>query len=303
MDNWIVHKFGGSSVADASCFRRVADIVEASPHVREAVVLSACRGVTDALLNAVALAEQPEGDMTGALEQLWKRHEKLAAELLSPSACDAYCMQLARDCRDIAGVLQTVRLIRQATYSMRDVIAGYGEIWSTRLFAPFLRERGRIEGEVKWIDARDVIIVEWGPLGPAVQWSASEQNLRKRIPEGFKGRLIVTGFVATTTTGMQTTLGRNGSDFSGSIFGALLHAIEIIIWTDVDGVLSADPRLVPNAQGIDQLSYDEAMELAYFGAKVMHPQTMEPAVARDIPIYIRNSVAPEKRDALICAIR
>src|SRR5580693_1039258 len=301
MDQWIVHKFGGSSVADADCFRRVADIVEASPHVREAVVLSACRGVTDALLNAVTLAEQPEGDMTGALEQLWKRHEKLATELLSPSACDAYCMQLARDCKDIAGVLQTVRLIRAATYSMRDVIAGYGEIWSTRLFAPFLRERGRIQGEVLWIDARQVIIVEWGPLGPTVQWAQSERNLAKLVPAEFRGRLIVTGFIATTTAGIQTTLGRNGSDFSGSIFGALLKAPEIIIWTDVDGVLSADPRLVPNAQVIDQLSYNEAMELAYFGAKVIHPQTMEPAVARDIPIYIRNTFAPEKRGTLICA--
>jgi aspartokinase/homoserine dehydrogenase 1 len=301
MDQWIVHKFGGSSVADAGCFRRVADIIESSANPREAVVLSACRGVTDALLNSVALAERADGDMAGAIEELWKRHEQLATELLSPAACESYCMQLAKDCRDIAGVLQTVRLIRQATYSMRDVIAGYGEIWSTRLFAPFLRERGRIGGQVLWIDARDVIIVEWSPLGPAVQWSLSERNLRERIPQGFEGRLIVTGFVATTTGGMQTTLGRNGSDFSGSIFGALLQASEIVIWTDVDGVLSADPRLVPNAQVIDQLSYNEAMELAYFGAKVIHPQTMEPAVARDIPIYIRNTFAPDKRGTLICS--
>jgi aspartokinase/homoserine dehydrogenase 1 len=113
--------------------------------------------------------------------------------------------------------------------------------------------------------------------------------------------LIITGFIAATLDGIQTTLGRNGSDFSGSIFGALLGAAEIQIWTDVDGVLSADPRLVPNAQVIDQLSYNEAMELAYFGAKVIHPQTMEPAVARDIPIYIRNTFAPEKRGTLICA--
>jgi aspartokinase/homoserine dehydrogenase 1 len=301
MQQWIVHKFGGSSVADADCFRRVADIIEAAANQREAVVLSACRGVTDALLDSVAHAERPDGDVAGAIEALWKRHEKLAGELLSPAACETYGMQLAKDCRDIAGVLQTVRLIRQATYSMRDIVAGYGEIWSTRLFAPFLRERGRIDGDVLWIDARDVVIVEWGPLGPAVQWSASEQNLRKRVPEGFKGRLVVTGFIATTTEGMQTTLGRNGSDFSGSIFGALLQASEIVIWTDVDGVLSADPRLVPNAQVIDQLSYNEAMELAYFGAKVIHPQTMEPAVARDIPIYIRNTFAPGKRGTLICA--
>jgi bifunctional aspartokinase / homoserine dehydrogenase 1 len=301
MDQWIVHKFGGSSVADASCFRRVADIIEASANPREAVVLSACRGVTDALLNSVTFAERPDGDMAGAIEELWKRHEKLATELLSPAACETYCMQLARDCKDIAGVLQTVRLIRSATYSMRDVIAGYGEIWSTRLFAPLLRERGRIEGQVLWVDARQVIIVEWGPLGPTVQWELSEENLHKLVPEGFRGRLIVTGFIASTTTGVQTTLGRNGSDFSGSIMGALLKAPEIIIWTDVDGVLSADPRLVPNAEVIDQLSYNEAMELAYFGAKVIHPRTMEPAVARDIPIWIRNTFAPQKIGTIICA--
>jgi bifunctional aspartokinase / homoserine dehydrogenase 1 len=301
MDKWIVHKFGGSSVADAACFRRVADIIEASPNPREAVVLSACRGVTDALLALVTLAEKPEGYFPSAIEALKKRHVELARSLVSREACAVYIDQLERDCRDIAGMLQTVRLIRSSTYSMRDVISGYGEIWSTRLFAPFLRERGKIKGDVLWIDAREVIIVEWGSLGPAVQWTVSEANLQRLVPPGFTGRLIVTGFVASTVKGNQTTLGRNGSDFSGSIFGALLSAEEIIIWTDVDGVLSADPRLVPNAQVIDQLSYNEAMELAYFGAKVIHPQTMEPAVKRDIPIYIRNTFAPQKRGTLICA--
>ena len=301
MDKWIVHKFGGSSVADAGCFRRVADIIESSANPREAVVLSACRGVTDALLSLVTLAERPDGDFHAAIEALKARHVALAGELVSAAAQATYAAQLAQDCRDIAGMLQTVRLIRSAPQTMRDVISGFGEIWSTRLFAPFLRERGRIAGEVLWIDARDTVIVEWGSLGPAVQWTLSEQKLRALVPKDFKGRLVVTGFIATTTAGMQTTLGRNGSDFSGSIFGALLSAAEIVIWTDVDGVLSADPRLVPNAQVIDQLSYNEAMELAYFGAKVIHPQTMEPAVARDIPIYIRNTFAPHKPGTLICA--
>jgi aspartokinase/homoserine dehydrogenase 1 len=301
MDKWIVHKFGGSSVADAGCFRRVADIIESSANPREAVVLSACRGVTDALLGLIGLAERPDGDFLSAVAALRSRHADLAAELVSASAQAAYTAQLDTDCADIAGLLQTIRVIRSAPRTMRDVIAGYGEIWSTRLFAPFLRERARIAGDVLWVDAREVVIVEWGPLGPAVQWTQSERNLTAMIPAGFKGRLVVTGFIATTTMGMQTILGRNGSDFSGSIFGALLNAAEIIIWTDVDGVLSADPRLVPNAQVIDQLSYNEAMELAYFGAKVIHPQTMEPAVARDIPIYIRNTFAPEKRGTLICA--
>jgi bifunctional aspartokinase / homoserine dehydrogenase 1 len=301
MDKWLVHKFGGSSVADAGCFRRVADIVETAPKPRQAVVLSACRGVTDALLELVALAETAEGDFLRAIEALKSRHSALAAELLSDASCATYQAQLQKDCGDIAGMLQTVRMIRSSTYSMRNVISGYGEIWSTRLFAPFLQERGRTQGEVLWIDAREVVIVEWGPLGPAVQWTVSEANLHRLVPASFRGTLIVTGFVASTTKGIQTTLGRNGSDFSGSIFAALLDASEIIIWTDVDGVLSADPRLVPNAQVIDQLSYNEAMELAYFGAKVIHPQTMEPAVARNIPIYIRNTFAPQKQGTLICA--
>jgi len=301
MDKWTVHKFGGSSVADASCFRRVADIIEASRDAREAVVLSACRGVTDGLLGLVKLAERHDGDFTTALDALHQRHVALAGELVSPAAQAIYRADLDRDVLDIAGMLQTVRLIRSAPDSVRDVIAGYGEIWSTRLFAPFLRERGRAPGDIRWVDARQVVVVDWGPLGPAVQWAESEQNLRSLVSDDFVGRLIITGFIASTRAGIQTTLGRNGSDFSGSIFGALLHACEIHIWTDVDGVLSADPRLVPDAQVIDQLSYNEAMELAYFGAKVIHPQTMEPAVARDIPIYIRNTFAPAKRGTLICA--
>jgi aspartokinase/homoserine dehydrogenase 1 len=301
MDKWVVHKFGGSSVADAACFRQVAEIVEASANPREAIVLSACRGVTDSLLELVALAQEPNKEFGPSLRALKARHLELAAELISKSAYETYKAQFERDCLDIAGMLQTVRLIRSSTYSMRDVIAGFGEIWSTRLFAPFLRERARIKGDILWVDAREVIIVEWGSLGAAVQWPASEAKIRQLVPLNFAGRLIVTGFIATTTKGKQTTLGRNGSDFSGSIFGALLDAVEIIIWTDVDGVLSADPRLVPNAQVIDQLSYNEAMELAYFGAKVIHPQTMAPAVARDIPIFIRNTFAPQKRGTLICA--
>ncbi len=301
MEKWVVHKFGGSSVADAGCFKRVAEIIESSDNPREGVVLSACRGVTDALLGLITLAERPDGDFMAALAALQTRHANLADELIDGAARTAYRADLEQDCRDIAGMLQTVRLIRSAPYTMRDVIAGYGELWSTRLFAPYLRQRARVPGEVLWIDARRVVIVEWGPLGPAVQWTESRRHLEQLVGANFKGRLIITGYVASTPKGMQTTLGRNGSDFSGSIFGALLDAAEIVIWTDVDGVLSADPRLVPNAQVIDQLSYNEAMELAYFGAKVIHPQTMQPAVARGIPIYIRNTFAPQKPGTLICA--
>jgi len=300
VERWRVHKFGGSSVADAVCMERVARILEQDPHPRLGVVLSACRGVTDALLNLVATAERQEDALAEQIETLRHRHEVIADTLLTGSARSEFITTLAQDCRDIAGILNTVALIRSAAQPVRDLIAGYGEIWSTRLFSAYLTSRGRRLGNVHWIDARDVVSVEWGPLGPAVRWDVSQANA-DRIAPREPATLIITGFIARDPKGLQTTLGRNGSDFSGSIFGALLDAEEIHIWTDVDGVLSADPRLVPDAKVIDSLSYNEAMELAYFGAKVIHPQTMAPAVLKGIPIWIRNTFAPDKAGTLICA--
>ena len=299
VEAWKVHKFGGSSVADAACMERVAKILEADPATRKAVVLSACRGVTDALLSLVALAERQDPSLDDRIEELRQRHVGIARELLSDDLYDEYVVQLDRDCRDIGGILQTVRLVRAASTTLRDLIAGYGEIWSTRIFERLLRRRGQTRGQVLWLDARRVLLVEWGPLGPGVRWEQSRANLQQIVPADFTGTVVVTGFIATDTQGLQTTLGRNGSDFSASIFGSLLNAGEIVIWTDVDGVLSADPRLVPEARVIDTLSYNEAMELAYFGAKVIHPQTMAPAVHERIPIWIKNSFAPDKPGTLI----
>ncbi len=298
---WVVHKFGGSSVADAACFRRVAAILDASAATRLGVVLSACKGVTDALLKLVRLAEEQDEGYRVELASLRARHAGIAQALLTPESVRLYLAGFDRDCHDLEGILQTVKLTRSAADNVRDLIAGYGEIWSTKLFHRFMEERGGRRGPVQWIDARRVVVVEWGPLGPAVQWEESRSRLGDLVDGDFKGTLIITGFIASDRRGVQTTLGRNGSDFSASIFGALLRASEIIIWTDVDGVLSADPRRVPDATVIDSLSYSEAMELAYFGAKVIHPQTMAPAVGDGIPIWIRNTFAPEKPGTLICA--
>ncbi|MBS0395934.1 MAG: aspartate kinase, partial [Proteobacteria bacterium] len=299
---WIVHKFGGSSVADAQCIARVAGIVEADPAPRVAVVLSACKGVTDALLELVALAEQQDPTYLQRLAALRTRHTAIARELLPRAAsANPFITQLEADCSDIAGILHTVSLIRAAGSNIRDLVAGYGEIWSTRLFTALLAERATAAPPVRWIDARQAVVVEWGPLGPAVQWAESQAKFDALVPRDFAGTLVITGFIAAHRNGVQTTLGRNGSDFSASIFGALLSAREIVIWTDVDGVLSADPRRVPDAKVIDSLSYSEAMELAYFGAKVIHPQTMAPAVSREIPILIKNTFAAERPGTVICA--
>jgi aspartokinase/homoserine dehydrogenase 1 len=296
-----VHKFGGSSVADADCFRRVATILESLPGTRLGVVLSACRGVTDALLRLVALAERQDEGYRGELAQLRARHATIADTLLSQESARLYLAGFDRDVHDLEGILHSVKLTRAAARNVSDLIAGYGELWSTQLFQRFFEERAGRAGPVKWIDARRVVVAEWGPLGPGIQWTESRAQLAALVPADFVGTLIITGFVAADRRGVQTTLGRNGSDFSASIFGALLKASEIHIWTDVDGVLSADPRRVPDATVIDSLSYNEAMELAYFGAKVIHPQTMAPAVEDAIPIWIRNTFAPQKPGTLICA--
>jgi aspartokinase/homoserine dehydrogenase 1 len=300
-DPWVVHKFGGSSVADADCFRRVATILESLPGTRLGVVLSACRGVTDALLRLVALAERQDEGYRSELAQLRARHATIADTLLSQESARLYLAGFDRDVHDLEGILHSVKLTRAAARNVSDLIAGYGELWSTQLFQRFFEERAGRAGPVKWIDARRVVVAEWGPLGPGIQWTESRAQLAALVPADFVGTLIITGFVAADRRGVQTTLGRNGSDFSASIFGALLKASEIHIWTDVDGVLSADPRRVPDATVIDSLSYNEAMELAYFGAKVIHPQTMAPAVEDAIPIWIRNTFAPQKPGTLICA--
>jgi len=301
MDAWRVHKFGGSSVADAACMERVARILEDDPAPRVAAVLSACRGVTDALLTLVRAAEQREDGDAERLEVIRERHAGIARTLLAEPEAGEYIEELTAGCRDIAGILQTVRLIRVASPVVRDLVAGFGEIWSTRLFSRYLQARGRRPGGVRWVDAREIVEVDAAPLGPSVLWPESRANADRVIPRDPSVTLIITGFIARTREGLQTTLGRDGSDFSASIFGSLLDASAIVIWTDVDGVLSADPRRVPDATVIDSLSYNEAMELAYFGAKVIHPQTMAPAVSRGIPIWIRNTFAPDKAGTLICA--
>jgi bifunctional aspartokinase / homoserine dehydrogenase 1 len=299
---WVVHKFGGTSVYDAACFRQVADIIETQPAGRLAVVLSACKGVTDVLLTLVTMAEKQDPAVSAQLQGLRERHRLIAETLLDAPAAAQWLAQFDQDRADLEGVLHTTSLMRSAAQNVRDLVAGYGEIWSTTLFAAFLATRRKAgAGNVRWLDARQCVVVEWGPLGPAVLWDSARARLTETGAAEFNGTLIIPGFVARTPEGVQTTLGRNGSDFSASIFGALLDASEIHIWTDVDGVLSADPRRVPNAQVIDQLSYNEAMELAYFGAKVIHPQTMAPAVGRSIPIYIRNTFAPQSPCTLICA--
>jgi len=288
---WKIHKFGGSSLADADCFRRVAGLMLAQQDLRVGVVVSAMGGMTDALLRLVFLAERDD-DFSAGLNAIGDRYAATAQVLLAADARASVLDAWSEDADDIRDVLKAVALVKSAQQRSRDVVAGYGEIWSARLLAALLEQELPARGGT-WIDAREVITVRTTELGPTVLWPESQARFDKVMADDFEGIAVITGFIAADERGLQTTLGRNGSDFSASIFAALSKAAELSIWSDVDGVMSADPNRVPEARVIEQLTYNEAMELAYFGAKVIHPQTLGPAVANDIPVIIRNSFRPE----------
>ncbi len=290
--SWTVHKFGGSSLADAACFRRVAEIVASQPDGSLAVVVSAIGGVTDLLLGLIDKASS-DTPVEATIETLRSRYEGIVRELVTPERAEILLAAFATDLDDISSVLKALSVVKSASHRSRDLVAGYGEIWSARLLAALLDEREAREGVVLCVDARDVLVVASGEMGPIVVWDDTREKRKQAIPDDFTGTAVVTGFIARDRDGLQTTLGRNGSDYSASIFGGLLGAAAVNIWTDVEGVMSGDPRRVPEARVIDEISYSEAMELAYFGAKVIHPQTMAPAVAHGIPIRIRSTFNPE----------
>lgn len=285
---WKIHKFGGSSLADADCFRRVAGLMLEQDEDRLGVVVSAMGGMTDALLNLAGKAERDDNSYLGDLESIGRRYAETTRALLGGARRVTVLDEWAADADDIRSVLNAAALVRSAPQRSRDVVAGYGELWSTRLLAALLAERDETRGGT-WVDARDILIVRQTELGPTVLWEKSRARFAATAPDDFAGIAVITGFIASDEEGLQTTLGRNGSDYSAAIFAALADAAELSIWTDVDGVMSADPNRVPEARVIDSLTYNEAMELAYFGAKVIHPQTLGPVIANNIPVIIRNS--------------
>jgi aspartokinase/homoserine dehydrogenase 1 len=288
----VVHKFGGTSLADATCFRRVAEILAARPERNPVIVVSAMRGVTNELVTAVSLAGAGSRDgYAGVLAELIARHRATIDELVSPASRALLTAEIERDIADIRDVLHAVTLLKRSSREASDLVTGYGEIWAARILTALLSDRAL---PVVMINARDVLVADWVGSAPTIDWATSRLRLDERL-RSIAGQtaMVITGFVASTSDGVATTLGRNGSDYSASIFAALLDASEIQIWTDVDGVMSANPTLVPEAVTLDEMSYDEAMELAYFGAKVIHPSTMTPAVERSLPIFIRNTFRPE----------
>lgn len=293
-----VLKFGGSSVADAACIDRVADIViEAYDKGPVGVVVSALKGTTDSLLNAAECAQRGDSRYTEQIEALEERHYKVLETLHSGESADGIRMVVGDMFQELKNILHGVDLVRECTDRTADLVAGFGELLSIRILESVLLRRGK---STRIIDPRHCIITDQRHRNARVIRPLTYERLQEQIGKD-DALYLIPGFIAATADGITTTLGRNGSDYTASLVAAAVHARELQIWTDVDGVLSADPRYVPDAFLIPELTFAEAAELSYFGAEVLHPSTMVPVVEQDIPVGIRNTWNPASSGTRITA--
>ena len=280
-----IMKFGGSSLADPARISAVIDIVAAN-HAAERVCLvcSAMRGITDLLRVAAREAATGFEGFADRARVIRERHLEATRELAPGD--DALAREIRGMCDELDELLHGVHLVRECTPRTQDLIAGYGERLCSTMVAAAMRRAGLA---ARYVDARDIIRTDAAHGSAAVDFARSYELIRANLDGDDLP--VVTGFIAATDAGVSTTLGRNGSDYTASIVGAGVEATVIEIWTDVDGVYSADPRFVPDAFVLPEISYQEAMELSYFGAKVIHPYTMVPAVEKGIPLRIRNTLS------------
>lgn len=296
----IVAKFGGTSVQDAEAIDRAVSIIRSKAQRQPIVVVSALGGATNQLLDLAQKAAN--GELLVALqliEQLRDRHLREAAALLigSPEA-EEIANEIAVGFDELAHLAEAFRTLGYLTPRSLDTVAAVGELLSSQIVAAAFRHRGL---PAVFVDARDVMktndfFTKAEPDTVEIE-RAAQQVL---LPLVQAGKIpVMGGFVGAAPGRVTTTLGRGGSDYSASLVGAAVEAEAIEIWTDVDGMLTADPRVVPNSKLIERIRFDEAAELASFGAKVLHPSTIAPAVQRGIPVYVFNSRRPEGRGTMI----
>lgn len=291
-----VMKFGGSSLADQHMIRKVGTIVTESHNDDQvAVVLSAMKGVTDQLLQMAECAAKGDHEYETLYQTLTQRITNTARELVASSEQQTCLEALEGLLEELYDILHGIFLVRECSARTLDMVAGFGERSNCLLFTYYLNS---IDVSATMIDTRELIVTDDNHGGAAVFFNATYQNIQKTLTDN-DCIYVITGFIGSTETGITTTLGRNGSDFTASIIGAGIKADAIEIWTDVDGVLSGDPHIVENAFVLPKISFQEAMELSYFGAKVIHPYTMIPAVESNIPIKIKNTHNPDAPGTVI----
>lgn len=299
-----VLKFGGSSLATPATIRQVGRILLDTQR-REPVVcvVSAFHGVTNQLIECARLAERADAGYVTTFEQIARRHRSATSQLVKRGQ-----RRVRRDLdallAELEGTLQGIHLLRHCPLRALDMTASFGERLSAVIVAAYLNQ----QHPAVFVDARDFLVTDDQFTHAAVDFRRTNAAARRRFAPLMRSRRrqpvpVVTGFIGATADGQTTTIGRNGSDYTASIVGAALNASIIEIWTDVDGVLSADPRVVPSAFVLPAMTYEEAMELSYFGAKVVHSATMAPAVAKRIPIVIKNTFNPSAPGTLISTRR
>ncbi len=298
----IVCKFGGTSVASADAIARTVSIIAARRDRHPVVVVSALGGTTNALLGIAHGAAG--GDLDSALDgvrSLRDRHRDTASTLLQGYAShDEVQHAIAVAFDELAQLADALYTLGFVTPRSLDAIAAIGERLSSQIVAAACAAQGL---QAHWVDAERVITTDDRFTRAEPRLAEIEHNVQQFIaPLVAQGGIpVLGGFVGSTDSGMTTTLGRGGSDFSAALLGAALRAESIEIWTDVDGMLTADPRIVPSAQLIDRIRFDEASELAAFGAKVLHPSTIAPAVQAGIPVFVFNSMRPQGSGTMIAA--
>ncbi|KAG9440441.1 hypothetical protein H6P81_020606 [Aristolochia fimbriata] len=297
-DTWSVHKFGGTCVGTAKRIQNVADVILKDSSERKLVVVSAMSKVTDMMYDLIYKAQSRDSSYISALDDVFEKHKQTATELLDGNELTAFLSQLHFDVSNLKIMLRAIYIAGHATESFSDFVVGHGELWSAQLLSALVNKHGL---HCNWMDTREVLIVS--PTS-SNQVDPDFVESEKRLDEWFSRNpsktIIATGFIASTPQNVPTTLKRDGSDFSAAIMGALLKARQVTIWTDVDGVYSADPRKVSEAVVLQTLSYQEAWEMSYFGANVLHPRTIIPVMKYDIPIVIRNIFNLSASGTVIC---
>jgi len=288
----IVMKFGGTSVEDAKAIDRVASIVQGRLAQKPVVVVSAMAKVTDTLLTMAKAAGA--GERKTALKlcrSLQERHYNTASELLGTALFTDFHSELGADFESLDELLRGISAVGEITPRTTDHVAAFGEMLSSKIVAAAFSARG-LEGA--HVDSREVLVTDSSYMEAVPQFEETNAKLQERVqPLLQAGKVpVMGGFIGGSRAGITTTIGRGGSDFSAAIFGAGLNADRIEIWTDVDGILTTDPRICPEARRIKVIGFDEAAELAYFGAKVLHPATVLPAIQKNIPVYVLNSRNP-----------
>ena len=296
-----VMKFGGTSVGDVAAFERVVHVVSTQRERRPVVVVSAMTKVTDALLTAFEIAKK--GDPEAAFRQLephFERHLDVAEQFLPVTGNNPFLTEFNYAREELEDLLTRVSRRSLPLSMLKDAVVSYGEQLSSRLLTEVLKANGV---DARHVDSRRLIVTddEYGSAQPI--WDETEKLVRVELEPMIASDEVpvMGGFIAASRGGETTTLGRGGSDYSAALVAAALHASELQIWTDVTGVMTCDPRICGEARTIPVLSYDEAAELAYFGAKVLHPKTIKPAIDFKIPVRVCNTFEPEKVGTMVLA--